>query len=103
MNQVIKIFFRYRARYYSSFINIVHEFETDFIYIEFLDEDMIEALHTSCFSYIGQQGYKNLPIYQSNYLSPIFNRIGNIIENAQRISNNQRLKNIQHEEYIRQN
>lgn len=103
MNQVIKVFFGHQANYYSAFVTIIHEFETDFIYIELLDEDMIETFEVHCLSYTSIKGYKNLPAYQSTYLRPILNRISNVIENAQYIISDQNAKTLLNDEFIRQN
>lgn len=103
MDQAIKVFFGHQAKYYSAFVTIIHEFETDFIHIEFLDKDIIETFDAPHLSYVGEKGYKKLPAYRLVYLRPILNSIGYIIENAQYISNNLNYNEIFDEEFVRKN
>ena len=103
MDQVINVFFKHETNYYSAFVTIIQQFDNDFIHIEFLDASIIERFNTADISYIGEKGYKKLPVYQSVYLRPILNRVGDIIENAQHMSTNPNCKEISDEEYIRQN
>src|SRR5687767_9764298 len=99
MGQVLKVIFRHKEVYYSAYVTIVHEFETNFIFIEFLDEIMIGNFNSSYLSYVGEKGFKKLNVYQSNYLRPIICCIGYIINNAQEIDNNSD-KQISDEDYI---
>lgn len=103
MDHAIKVFFGHRANYYSAFVTIIHEFETDYIHIEFLDKDIIETFDGPYLTYVGEKGYQKLPAYRLVYLRPILNSIGYIIENAQYISNNQNNTEIIDEEFIRKN
>jgi hypothetical protein len=102
MNHILKVFFRYRADYYSAYITIVHQFETDFFFIELLDEDMIDNFSASLLSYVGERGFKKLEVYQSDYHRPILSNIYHIIKNAQQICN-ESSGEIPDEEYTRQN
>lgn len=99
MGQVVKVFFKHKEVYYSAYVTIVHEFETNFIFIEFLDEVMIGNFNASYLSYVGETGFKKLEVYQSNYLRPILISIGDIINNAQRTGNSNNPQ-ISDEEYI---
>lgn len=103
MDQAIKVFFKHEASYYSAFVIIIHQFDIDFVQIEFLDSCLIERFNSADISYIGEKGYKKLPDYQSEYLRPILNSVGNVIENAQYISTDPDFTEILNEEYIRQN
>ena len=87
MGHVLKIFFRHQGLYYSAYVTIVHQFETDFIFIEFLDEDMIDNFSTPYLTYEGESGFKKLDVYQSIYLRPILASIVYMINNAQQICN----------------
>ncbi|OQP56378.1 hypothetical protein [Niastella populi] len=83
MGHVLKVFFRHQELYYSAYITIVHQFETEFIFIEFLDKEMIDSFNASYLSYEGENGFKKLDVYQSTYLRPILGRIVYMIKNAQ--------------------
>ncbi len=102
MDQVVKVFFRYQAEYYSAYITIVHQFEIDFVFIEFLDEEIIDNFNTSYLSYAGKNGFEKLDVYHSVSLRPILSRIVHVIQNAQQ-NCNKNADEIQNEEYIRQN
>lgn len=99
MGQVVKVFFRHQEVFYSAYVTIVNEFETNFIFIEFLDDIMIGNFNTSYLSYVGEKGFKKLNVYQSRYLRPILSSIGYIINNAQQTGNNSDEK-ISDEDYI---
>ena len=101
MDQVLKVIFRHRALYYSAYITIVHQFEIDFVFIEFLDDEMIDNFNTSYLSYAGESGFKKLDVYQSVYLRPILSCICYIIKNAQQVCNE--TGEYVDEEFIRQN
>jgi hypothetical protein len=101
MALAIQIIFNHKADFYSAFVTIMHEFETDFIDIEFLDHDMIEIMNAPCLSYVGE-GYKRLPVYRSVRTRPLFNSICQIIKQAQFICN-EYVNRITDEERIRQN
>jgi hypothetical protein len=103
MDHAIKVFFKHETSYYSAFVIIIHQFDIDFVQIEFLDPWIIERFNSADISYIGEKGYKKLPAYQSGSLRPILNSIGNIIENAQYMSTDPDFTEILNEEYIRQN
>jgi hypothetical protein len=103
MDQAIKVFFKHETSFFSAFVIIIHQFDTDFIQIEFLDSGMIERFDAADISYIGEKGYKKLPVYQSDFLRPILNSVGNIIENAHYMSTDPDFNDILNEEYIRQN
>lgn len=96
------VFFRHQTVYYSANVTIVRQFETDFIFIEFLDEFMIDNFNASYLTYTGDKGVQTLPVYRSVYLRPILRNLGHIIKNAQQICN-ESVGEIQDEEYIRQN
>jgi len=102
MAHVIQILFNHQSGFHSAFVNIIHEFETDFIDIELLDEEMIEIFNASNLSYAGE-GYRKLPVYKSAYIRPIFNKIRTIIKHAQNISNNEEGDKLLDEEYTRRN
>lgn len=102
MAHVIKIMFSHQDGFYSVFVNIINEFETDFIDIEFLDEDMIDIINSPYLSYAGE-GYKSLPIYRSLRTRSIINSICQVINHAQYICNNEEVGRMLDEEYIRQN
>jgi hypothetical protein len=102
MDQVLKVFFRHQDTYYSAYVTIVHQFETDFIFVEFLDEDMIYNFQASYLSYVGKKGVKELDAYQSIYLRPILRRVEYIIKNAQQMCKESDGE-IPNEEFIRQN
>jgi len=88
MGQVVKVFFKHQEAFYSAYATIVNEFETTFIFVEFLDDVMVGNFNTTYLSYVGAKGFKKLDVYQSKYLRPILIKIGYIIDNAQRNSNN---------------
>ncbi|OQP50243.1 hypothetical protein [Niastella populi] len=102
MDQVLKVFFRYQAEYYSAYITIVHQFEIDFVFIEFLDDVIIDSFHTSYLSYAGKNGFKKLDVYHSVSLRPILSSIVHIIQNAQQHCD-KNADEMPDEEYIRQN
>lgn len=99
MGQVVKVFFKHTEVFYSAYVTIVNEFDTNFIFIEFLDEAMIGNFNTTYLSYIGEKGFKKLNVYRSNYLRPIISSIGYIINNAQQAVNNSD-QQISDEDYI---
>lgn len=103
MDQVIKVFFEHEAYYYSAYVTIVHEFETDFIYIELLDEYMIYTFDTPCLIYRGIKGYKEHPAYQSRCLRGILIVISEVIINAQQLLTDPRAKKFLDEAYSRLN
>lgn len=102
MGHVLKVFFRHQELYYSAYITIVHQYETDFVFIEFLDEEMIDNFNTSYLSYEGESGFKKLDVYQSVYLRPILGSIVYMIKNAKQICNERDGEN-NSAEYICQN
>jgi hypothetical protein len=102
MGKVVKVFFRHQEHFYSVYVTIVNEFDTNFICIEFLDDIMIGSFNTTYLSYVGERGFKKLDVYQSVYLRPILSNIGYIINNVQRTGNNCDHETSD-EEYIRQN
>lgn len=102
MTQVIRILFKHQAGFYSAIVTVIREFETDFIDIEFLDEDMIGIFNSSCVSYVEEE-FKKMPLYQSMYLRSIMNSLYIIIKNAQHVSNIQGANILLDEEYVRQN
>lgn len=102
MAHVIKIMFSHQNGFYSVFVNIINEFETDFIDIEFLDEEIIDIISIPYLSYAGE-GYKSLPIYRSRRTRSILNSICQVINHAQFICNNEEVSRILDEEFVRQN
>lgn len=103
MEACIKICFRYQRCYYSSFVTIVHQFEIDFIHIEFLDDGLIEVISTPDISYVGEKGYLNLPAYKILSIRPVLNHLGNIITCVLHMINNESLRQIEDDEYFRRN
>jgi hypothetical protein len=102
MPQVIRIIFNYQSGFYSAIITVIREFDTDFIDIEFVDEEMIGAFNASGLSYVGK-GFKKLPHYRSVQLRFILNSLHLILKNAQHISIEQDANILLAEEYVRRN
>lgn len=102
MDQVLKAFFKHQDLYYSAYITIVRQYDTEFIFIEFLDDEMIDNFNTSYLSYAGEKGFRKLDVYHSVYLRPILGSIVFIIQNARQICN-ENADEIPDEEYIRLN
>jgi hypothetical protein len=102
MEQVLKVFFKHQTAYYSAYVTIVHQFDTDFIFVELLDEDMIADFNTSYLSYAGENGYRKLDAYYSVYLRPVLCRIGSLIRYAQNLHQAQQGE-VANESYARQN
>ncbi len=102
MAQVIRILFKHQGGFYSAIVTVIREFETDFIDIEFLDEDIIGIFNASSISYVAEE-FKKMPTYQSVYFRAILNSLITIIKNAQHISDVQNANILLDEEYVRQN
>jgi hypothetical protein len=102
MVHLLKFFFRNHGLYYSAYVTVVHQYETDFVFIEFLDEEMIDNFNTSYLSYSGESGFEKLDVYQSVHLRSILGSIVYMIKNAQQICNESDGEN-NSAEYICQN
>lgn len=103
MEVCIKICFRYQEHYYSCFVTIMHQFETDFIHIELLDSSLVEAITITDISYIGEKGYKQLPAYNITSIRPVLIHLGDIIECILNVANNESLNKIQNEGHFLRN